>query len=246
MKTVVGAVSKPTPQALVQLYETFDDGQSKDIRRQLREGSLHTRHVQALIEHKPVFPETIDSQIVFWAGLYAVVLELNAKADLLKLNWPEPGQSFWDEPMVQGLSETRVLTALKAWNRFPVGSYYDDLDSVIKENDRHPSRGTYGVRFHADPEGDDDQQNISANRHTEVGTRGNTLLEEMMLEPMYFLLKSGGRHLNEKTVNHAIGTRFSGGRVPDADWSGKFYLDNGYRLGDASPLLRARVAVVTF
>lgn len=244
---VVGAVSKPTPETLVQAYETFDDGQSKEIRRQLRDGSLGTRHVQAFIEHKAAFPETVDSQIVFWTGLYAVVFEIDAKADLLKLNWPEPDPNFWDVPMVKGLSETLALNALKRWNRFPVGSYYDDPSSVIdlKETDRHPSRGTYGVRFYTDPEGDDDQKNISANKHKKLGTKGNTSLESQVLEPMYFL-KSGGSHLNRNTVNHAIGSRFSDGGVPRAGWSDEFCLGRGYRPDGAFPGLRARVAVVTF
>src|SRR3990167_1220558 len=95
---VVGAVSKPTPEETVRLYETFDDGQSPEIRRQLREGDLHTRHVQALIEHRSMFLETIDSNIIFWTGLYAVVFEIDAKTDLLKLNWPEPDPNFWDAP----------------------------------------------------------------------------------------------------------------------------------------------------
>lgn len=244
---VVGAVSKPTPEELVRMYETFDDGQSKEIRRQLREGSLHTRQVQALVEHRPMFSETIDSQIVFWTGLYWLVFEIDAKADLLKLNWPDPDPNFWDEPMVKGLTETSALNALKRWNRFPVGSYYDDPSAAldIEKNDRHPSRGTYGVRFHADPEGDKNQGNVSANKHVELGTKGNTILEAQVLEPMYFL-KSGGRHLNENTVNHAIGSRFSDGGVPVADWRGEFYLDDGCHPGCAGLGLRSRVAVVTF
>lgn len=241
---VVGAVSKPTPEETVRMYETFDDGQSKDIRRQLKEGSLHTRHVQALVEHRPMFPETIDSQLVFWAGFYAVVFGIDARADLLKLNWPEPDPNYWDMPMVKGLSETLALNALKHWNRFSVGSYYDDPSSVIdlKKTERHPSRGTYGVRFHAEPEGDEDQKNISANRHRELGTKGNTSLEAQVLEPMFFL-KSGGSHLNESTVNHAIGSPFSGGSLPDTDWSREFHLDNGYHPDNANPNLRTRVEV---
>lgn len=244
---VVGAVSKLTPEALVQEYETFDDGQSKEIRRQLREGSLGTRHVQSFIEHRPAFPETIDSQIVFWTGLYWLVYEIDAKADLLKLSWPDPDTGFWDVPMVKGLTETGALNALKRWNKFPVGSYYDDPISALntEKNDRHPSRGTYGVRFHADPEGDVDQKNISANKHMEIGTKGNTILEAQVLEPMYFL-KSGGSHLNQETVNYAIGSRFSGGGIPGACWSGEFCLSSGYHPAYAFPSLRARVAVVTF
>ncbi|PIQ68114.1 MAG: hypothetical protein COV91_05775 [Candidatus Taylorbacteria bacterium CG11_big_fil_rev_8_21_14_0_20_46_11] len=245
---VVGAVSKPTSEELVRMYETFDDGQSKDIRRQLREGALHTKHVQALIEHRPVSPETIDFNIIFWTGLYAVVFEIDAKADLFKLNWPEPDPNFWDVPMVKGITETRALNALKRWNKFPVGSYYDDPSSVIdlKNTERHPSRGTYGVRFHADPEGDEDQKNISGNKHKKLGTKGNTSLEAEVLEPMFFL-KSSGNHLNRSTVNHAIGGRFSDGDVPGTRWcDDKFCLDYGYPPGLAYPGLRARVAVVTF
>ena len=121
--------------------------------------------MQALIQHQPIVSETIDSQIVFGVGFYSVVFDIDAKADLLKLNWPEPDPRFWDVPMVKGISESLAFKALQVWNRFPVRSYYDDLDAVVKENDRHPSRGTYGVRFYADPEGDNDQKNISANRH---------------------------------------------------------------------------------
>ncbi|MCX6704767.1 MAG: hypothetical protein NT162_00295 [Candidatus Woesebacteria bacterium] len=248
MKTVVGAVSKPSPEELVGMYETFGDGQSKEIRHQMKDGALHTRHVQALIEHRlPFQTETIDSQIVFWAGLYSVVFDIDARKDLLALHWPEPSPDFWDVPMVKGLSEQVVQNALKAWNKFPVWSYYDDLDVAIKKNDRHPSFGTYGIRFRADPEGDDDQKSISANQHKAKNppTNGNTILEEQVLEPMYFL-KSGGRHLNETMVNHAIGSRFADGRVPRVDWRGKFYVNHGFHPADAGPGLRTRVAVLIF
>lgn len=203
--------------------------------------------MQSFIEHRPAFPETIDSQIVFWTGLYWLVYEIDAKADLLKLSWPDPDTGFWDVPMVKGLTETSALNALKCWKRFPVGSYYDDPTSSLntEKNDRHPSRGTYGVRFHADPEGDANQKNISANKHVEIGTKGNTILEAQVLESMYFL-KSDGSHLNRETVNYAIGSRFSDGSIPRAYWRGKFYLSRGYRPGDAGPGLRTRVAVVTF
>lgn len=198
-------------------------------------------------KQNPFAVDTVDSGIVFWTGFYSVVFELDARADLLKLNWPEPDLNFWDVPMVKGLTESSAFKALQRWNRFPAGSHYNDLDAavVMKENDRHPSHGTYGVRFHAEPEGDNDQKNISATKYKVLGTKGNTLLEAEVLEPMYFL-KSGGDHLNKTTVNHAIGSRFADGDVPDAHWHGKFYLYGGFRPDVADPVLRTRVAVVTF
>ena len=36
---------------------------------------------------------------------------------------------------------------------------------------------------------------------------------------------------------------FTGGNVPNANWNGKFYLDNGYHPDNANPNLRARVEV---
>lgn len=198
-------------------------------------------------KQNPFAVDTVDSHVIFWTGVYAVVFGIDAKVDLLKLNWPESSPDFWDVPMVKGLTESGAFRALQTWNKFPVGSYHDDLDAAIdlKKSDRHPSLGTYGVRFHAEPEGDDNQKNISANRHIELGTKGNTLLEAIVLEPMYFL-KSGGGHLNQKTVNHATGSRFAGGNVPHAGWLGGFYLFSGYHPGGAGPGLRTRVAELTF
>lgn len=221
-------------------------GTLSDVCFKIGKGVITPDHLKRFAnKQNPFVVETIDSQIVFWTGLYAVVFEIDAKQDLLKLNWPEPDQNFWDAPMVKGITETGALNALKRWNKFSAGSYYDDPSAAIQENDRHPSRGTYGVRFRADPEGDKDQGNISASRHMELGTKGNTILEAEVLEPMYFL-KSGGNHLNQETVNHAIGSRFSGGLIPDAYWLGEFYLRNGSHAAYAYPSLRARVAVVTF
>ena len=235
MTTVIGNVSDE---------KTF--GALSDVCFKIGKGVITPAQVKRFAnKQNPFAVETIDSQIVFWTGFYAVVFEMDAKANLLKLNWPEPNADFWDVPMVKGLSETRGFQLLKRWNKFPAESYYSDLDVIVKENDRHPSRGTYGVRFHADPEGDEDQKNISAARHMGIGTKGNTLLEAEVLEPMYFI-KSGGRHLHEKTVNHAIGSRFSDGGAPDASWRGEFCIGRGYFPDSAGPGLRARVTIVTF
>lgn len=233
-KELIGAVPGETLGALA------------DILIKRKNGSLTDEQIKRFaVKQHPFVVETVDSQIVFWTGLYKVVFEIDAKAELLKLNWPDPDQNFWDVPMVKGISETQAFNMLRYWGKFPIGSYYDDLDAAVKENDRHPSRGTYGVHFHADPEGDDDQKNISATRHKELGTKGNTVLEAIVLQSMYFL-KSGGDHLNKKTVNHCIGSRFSDGNAPVARWSDEFYLGSGCRPGDAYPSLRARAAVVTF
>lgn len=231
---VIGAVPGETLGALA------------DILLKRKNGSLTDEQIKRFaVKQNPFAVGTVDSQIVFWTGLYSVVFGMDAKEDLLKLNWPEPDPDFWDVPMVKGLTASRVFKALQAWNKFPCGSFYNNLDAEVTENDRHPREGTYGVRFHADPDGDEGQKNISANKHSKLSTKGNTLIEAEVLEPMYFL-KSGGRHLNETTVNHAIGSRFADGDVPLVRWFGWFDVSRGYHPDRAHPHLLARVAVVTF
>lgn len=222
-------------------------GALADILLKRKNGSLTDEQIKRFaVKQHPFTVETIDSEIVFWTGLYAVVYDIDARKGLLKLNWPDPNPSFWDMPMVKGLKETMAQTAIVNWNKFPVGSLYDDLDALVKENDRHPNAGTYGVRFRAFQEADEDQKNISANQHKgkKPPTRGNTLLERQVLETMFFL-KSGGDHLDKETITHCIGSRRSDGNVPDAYWCGKFKV-NWCGPGYADARLRARVAVVTF
>lgn len=225
-------------------------GTLSDVCFKLGKGAITPLHLKRFANRQnPFATDTIDSQIVFWTGLYMVLFAVDVRNDLLKLSWPEPDPDFWDVPMVKGLTESRVQIALVRWNKFPCGSYYDNLDATVKENDRHPKGGTYGVRFRAFQEADDDQKNISANQHKEKkpqATKGNTFLERQVLEPMFFL-KSGGDHLDKETVTHCIGSRFADGDVPYAFWSGDvFYVSHGSHPGDANPYLRTRVAVLTF
>ena len=65
MKTsnVVAPVSRPSAEELVRMYETFD-GQSAEIKRQFREGSLTTEYVQALIEHRNPFANVVETSKV--------------------------------------------------------------------------------------------------------------------------------------------------------------------------------------
>lgn len=50
--TVVGPVSKPSPEQLLEMLKTFSDRQAPEIRRQLEAGALVVDDVQGLIEHR--------------------------------------------------------------------------------------------------------------------------------------------------------------------------------------------------
>lgn len=53
-KIVVGSDQKPTPEQLLEIYEKLDT-QMKEIKGQMKRGSLNSRHIQALIEHRNPF-----------------------------------------------------------------------------------------------------------------------------------------------------------------------------------------------
>ncbi len=80
-RTVVGPVFKPSPEKLVTMYETLDN-QTKEIRRQFKEGTLVPADIQDVIEHR---------------GQVIVVVSdgLNAEQSISKLEtagfnvWPE-------------------------------------------------------------------------------------------------------------------------------------------------------------
>ena len=54
------AVSKPTSEQLVQMYDQLDS-QVKEIKSQMKRGVLTPRHIQALIEHRNPFPKKAEA-----------------------------------------------------------------------------------------------------------------------------------------------------------------------------------------
>ena len=59
-KIVVGSDQKPTPEQLVEMYDKLD-GQTKEIKSQMKRGVLTSRHIQALIEHRNPFPKKAEA-----------------------------------------------------------------------------------------------------------------------------------------------------------------------------------------
>lgn len=59
-KIVVGSDQKPTPEQLLEMYEKLDT-QMKEIKGQMKRGSLNSRHIQALIEHRNPFPKKAEA-----------------------------------------------------------------------------------------------------------------------------------------------------------------------------------------
>lgn len=54
-KLVVGAVQKPSPEQLLEMYETLDR-QMAEYKSQAKRGILNPGHLQAVLEHRNPFP----------------------------------------------------------------------------------------------------------------------------------------------------------------------------------------------
>ncbi len=61
-KLVVGSDQKPTAEQLLEMYEKLD-GQTKEIKSQMKRGVLTPRHIQALIEHRNPFPKKAEALV---------------------------------------------------------------------------------------------------------------------------------------------------------------------------------------
>ena len=220
---VVGQVSKPGPEELVKMYETFDGGQSSEIRRQFREGALTTEHVQALIEHRNPFAvqdkdtglvsvKTIEDQVREWQSFYQ---ELGITLDPSGLMIPERKPGF-DRLIVvaKGMTNNRAYDECK--KRFSCWKYTNDLDKAVPTNDRDAKDGTYALWIRDRVEADEELKNQSADDLTEANIKGITLLERLLYELKYFT--ETGKHLDKKTVTLCSGSRRAGGGVPRADW----------------------------
>ena len=253
MKTnnVVGQVSKPAPEELVRMYETFDDGQCSEIRRQFREGTLTTEHVQRLIEHKETFP-VIGVNIVqpTISETPRVLSELPTLDDFLTA-WPEFCKEFnlavevdfaslmsdkritirrpcfdWLVYCPKGMTSRQALELCK--KQFKV---WEEIDVDGYSLERSPDK-TDLILFRATVEPDKEWLGKTSDYMSATATPFLDARERYMLEAFYFWLtksQSGqGRHLDIKGWTRCPRSR-SGRRVAGAYWNdGKFCANWSY------------------
>lgn len=108
----------------------------------------------------------------------------------------------------------------------------DDFPPPTKKTTR-----TFQPNIEADPE------NANKSADDLEGQPGITLRERLIMELNYF--NDTGKHLDEDNVTLCTGSRRLGGDVPGVDWDRDYrevYVDV-YNPGNASPYLRARLAV---
>ncbi len=123
---------------------------------------------------------------------------------------PRPGFS-WFVPIMAGLTLNQTLGIAR--KNFPVVSVVDNnLDRWVTINDRDCSV-PYLAIFKPQIEADEKFSLISADELKKTGVIGNTLLERLMLEIIFFALFS--RHLDvEDNFTLCSGSRYSNGYTP--------------------------------
>jgi len=126
---------------------------------------------------------------------------------------------------------------------FSCWRYDDDLDKAVpkKDDERHPSNGSYFIWVRDCVEADEALKGKSARMIMEDRIKTLTALERMYLEALFY--QETGQHLDQNTITLCSGSRRSDGNVPYAFWlSVKFRIC--WTLVDLGSVgLRARQAV---
>ncbi|MEA1929524.1 MAG: hypothetical protein U9M92_01385 [Patescibacteria group bacterium] len=192
---------------------TISASQMKDLWRQIGDGSLTNHHIQALLEHRDPFTISMDvaSQIGRWRQLFA---EVDIQIDVDSVQIPDRRPGF-DRLIVvpSGLTLNRLVEILR--QKFTVWLWAEDLDSAVVNNDRSNTQA-YAIWVRDRIEADEELKNLSAVMLAKQGVRGQTLMERLLHEWVYF--SRTRQHLDVKNVTLCSASRDSDGGVPRVYW----------------------------
>ena len=212
-------------------------GMLSDFFRQIKDGSIKQSHLQALLEHRNPFEIDVPVLLVDWQNFYRDLFGLNL--DFSELAVPPRRQGF-DHLIVVARGMTPQQLYDKCSELFRCWKWTDkNLDKIV-QSDRTAEHGHYAVWLRDRQEADEELKNLSADQLKQKGIPGIALEERELYELKFF--KETGDHLDKKVWTLCSGSRYSGGGVPSADWSGGFRVRWSYS-DDASGGLRSRAAV---
>lgn len=181
-------------------------------------------------------PEQPAFDTAEWEGFYEKHFSL--KPDLSALHVPvKPGYTCRGVVVLPELGNNRIFDACT--KAFKTWRYDKNLDTVRDIVQRPATAYVLWVRD--DVEADADMANKSANDVENAGTNTMTLKERMLLELKFF--EETGNHLDLQNVTLCTGSRYSGGRVPNAYWDSDEFSVDWDNPDSQCSYLRARVAV---
>ncbi len=177
METVVDSWSGVTP------------GQLQDLFRQLKDGSLTGRHVQALLEHRDPFaiPKlgTAEDQLASWVEAYAKV---GIAVDPSTVVIPSHKAGF-DRLIVVPQGMTAQPAFELCGQVMPTWKYDEDvsLDELDTASPRTATNGAYAVWCRDTVEADANYKNKSYDKLISKGMNFLTLTERLLFSWKYFL-----------------------------------------------------------
>jgi hypothetical protein len=192
--------------------------QLKDFFRQIDEGSITAREVQAMLEHRNPWPEDksqnelLDLTPEIWTQVYEL-LGIKANFSGLDLSIRE---NLWTVPVLKGITADKIVYGLlKA--RVDINTSIESLDGAAITLGQDPTKLPCVVRFWKTLEADREQRTKSAYDLDACGEKGITLPQRLLLELAYFLMTA--KHLDQKTSTLCSGSRLTNGFVPVVSWS---------------------------
>ena len=189
--------------------------QLKDLFRQIDDGSIGGRHIQALLEHRDPFAGPsmeLADQLARWQALFDSV---NIDCDVSELTIPQQQPGF-DRLIVvpKGLMMNKLVEIMR--KRFDMWLYIDDLDKAITKNDRLNEKSAYAIWVRDRIEADEELKSMSANEIAKAEIVGITAPERLLYGLVYF--HETGKHLDIKNVTLCTGSRLADGRVLGVYW----------------------------
>jgi hypothetical protein len=188
-------------------------GALKDFHRQCDDGSIALYQLRAFLEHSDPFTTLPD---INWPETYKALGlqdEYGAVKDLVIPERPD----LWVMPVAKGVTSNKVVNGHK---KLGVNFYLyaEDLDVAVPTHDRDANRdASYVVGFRRVIEADEENANKSANQLAQIGHKGITLPERLLLGAGFYV--ATGQHLDVVNWTLCTGSRSSGGDVPDVCWS---------------------------
>ena len=211
-------------------------GVLKDLFRQIDDGSITLRHVQAFLQHRNPFEV---NPITDWQNFYKDTFGLECNFADLRLPTKQEG---FDRLIIvaQGMPPQGIFG--KCNELFPFWKWTGkNLDEIVSSV-RTSANEAYAVWFRNSVEPDEELENLSANDLEERGIHGITLEERLLYGLKYFMETE--KHLDRENITLCSGSRYSDGSVPSVNWShGKLYVDC-YDPNHRYAYLRSRRAVL--
>jgi hypothetical protein len=148
--------------------------------------------------------------LAFWQGLYS--------DDLPGLVFPERHPGI-DHLLVIGKGFSRNKIFHVCGEKFPVYSFWEDLDESIYSVGRTSDKAPYAIYVRDSTEPDEESENLSAVELGDKGVRGINLLERLIFEWEHFT--KTGEHLDIENTTLCSGSISLDEKIPAVRWTPK-------------------------